>query len=86
MADSKIELGDVVQWASQAQGVWKTKEGTVVKIVPKGDRPQSADGVSGCGWGRDHESYIVEVHHPTRKPTRYWPLVSKLTVLRKGSQ
>lgn len=31
------------------------------------------------GWGRNHESYLVEVKAgPRAKPRLYWPLVSKL--------
>jgi hypothetical protein len=72
------KVGDRVQWTSQAQGCTKTKLGTVVAVIPKGDRPT---GIKGCGWHRDHESYVIEVQPKTgsrAKPKAYWPVVSAL--------
>lgn len=70
-------VGDVVSWDSQAGGVWKTKTGTVIEVVPAGQ------GRMGSG-PRRHGSYVVEVIQPSNSPfrtvksKRYWPVVSLL--------
>lgn len=73
-----FKVGETVQWTSQAQGYSKSKEGVVVAIVPAGERPDREAFLdlykgAGCGFGRDHESYVVRV-----KNKHYWPRVSAL--------
>lgn len=72
------KIGDWVNWKSQAQGCAKWKWGRVVAIIPAGERPTS---IKGCGWPRNHESYIIEVPPKTgskAKSKAYWPVVSLL--------
>jgi hypothetical protein len=72
---SKFITGHEVYWTSQAQGRAKCKAGIVVEVVAPGVRPSLA----GCGFARNHESYVVEVPQgPNAKPQRYWPVVSNL--------
>lgn len=78
MDRKKWNVGDVVTWRSQAQGASLIKAGKVVAVIPQGDRPT---GIKGCGWPRNHESYIVEVPPKSgskAKPKAYWPVVSLL--------
>lgn len=79
-----FEIGDEVQWTSQAQGRAKTKHGKVVEVVNTGGRP-SLKFVDlhkqGCGYGRDHKSYVVRVAQGktgSAKPKHYWPKASLL--------
>ena len=79
------KVGDKVKWSSQAQGASLTKIGIVVAVIPKGGRPT---GIKGCGWGRDHESYVVEVAPKAgsrAKSKAYWPVVSLLKPLGGGA-
>lgn len=74
----QFQIGNRVQWSSQAHGSHKTKEGVVVAVVPAGQLPDRTRFYklhrgSGVGMPRDHESYVVEVG---RKP--YWPRANKL--------
>ncbi len=74
-----FKKGDKVTWSSSAQGSWKTKTGTVVKVVKSGESPK----LVGSGWPRDHESYVIEVPQGvTGKASSklYWPRVSALKV------
>lgn len=75
-----FNVGDRVRWLSQAGGCWKSKEGRIVQVVPRGKYPAKKYGVASR---RDHESYIVEVERFSRsgkclQPIFYWPIVSKL--------
>ena len=77
-----MDKGDKVKWSSQAQGYKKIKEGTIVQVVPKGERPDRERFLylyknAGCGFGRNHESYVVMV-----KNTPYWPRVNKLELIK----
>ena len=73
--------GDEVRWASQAQGTWKRKQGTVVAVVPAGMCPSDFQAVlvtgrvpsGGFGQPRNHESYLVKVGNKL-----YWPRTSQL--------
>ena len=80
----KFNIGDKVKWSSQAQGFRREKQGEVVEVVAAGQRPnrERFDSLfrgSGCGWGRKHESYVVNAGHPARAPKYYWPVESLLT-------
>ena len=73
-----FKVGDSVEWSSQAQGSTKTKRGVVSEVVKAGDRPSrmlfpTLYKNAGCGYGRDHESYVVLVG---KKP--YWPRAAAL--------
>ena len=73
-----LKVGDSVEWLSQAQGSTTKKRGVVAEVVKAGSRPDrtlfpTLYKHSGCGWGRDHESYVVMVG---KKP--YWPVANKL--------
>jgi hypothetical protein len=71
--DKRFELGARVQWTSSSTD----KSGTIVEIVPAGQRPTM---VKEAGDARPHESYVVSgmVVGRTGKPTNYWPVVSLL--------
>jgi hypothetical protein len=74
-------VGERVTWRSQAQGSAMTKTGVIVEVVPPNVRPDTTGrpGLNGCGFGRNHESYIVEVARgPKAKPRHYWPVASIL--------
>jgi hypothetical protein len=86
-------VGDRVTWKSQASGHWKQKTGTVVEVVPAFKIPRDKN----FGSNRRHESYIVEVTFEpkrstsaiksvrTKNPERYWPRVSNLRLVKRGS-
>jgi hypothetical protein len=82
MAIEVFSIGNVVTWRSQAQGSAKTKVGKIIEVVPPDTRPSTdgRPGLNGCGFGRNHVSYIVEV--VTGKQglglRHYWPVVSLL--------
>jgi hypothetical protein len=89
----QFSVGDRVTWRSQAAGIWKVKTGTIVEVI----RPHTIPRERGFGTSRKHESYIVEVkpepvlhgkHQIQRKnakPETYWPRVSNLKLVRRGS-
>ena len=73
-----FKVGDTVEWSSQAQASTTTKRGVVAEVVKAGSRPDRALFPAlykyvGCGFGRDHESYVVLVG---KKP--YWPRAAAL--------
>ena len=77
-----FEVGDEVEWTSQAAGIVKAKRGTVEMIVPRGKRPE----IKGVGFQRDHVSYVVRVrqYNANGKVIRtqcYWPRVSALRLV-----
>lgn len=77
-----FKVGECVRWRSQAQGSM-SKQGNVVEVIPPKKHPDRKKYryLAGCGWGRDHESYVVEVKpSKTRKAVHYWPAVSLLSV------
>jgi hypothetical protein len=82
MASEVFSIGNVVTWRSQAQGSAKTKVGTIIEVVPPDTRPstEGRSGLNGCGCGRNHASYIVEVAtgKQTQGKRHYWPVVSAL--------
>lgn len=78
-AKQKYEMGQMVEWTSQANGNVRTKIGIVVRVL----RPHySAENVSE-DYGtksrgqRNHESYVVCVPNPD-KAEFFWPRVSQL--------
>lgn len=77
---STVGNGSVVRWKSQAKGVWKTKTGEVVEVVPPGSSPgrefTSLHRGSGIGFPRDHRSYVVKVGRKY-----YWPRTAALAVV-----
>jgi hypothetical protein len=96
-----MELGQCVEWESQAQGVKKKKQGVIVGVVPANSpkRPihyladvsdesearekYSTGPIDGCGFSRNHESYLVAVSTgktDAAKKTLYWPRVSALSL------
>ena len=90
-----MQVGSIVQWSSQAGGVWKEKQGKIVAVVPDQANPINSGAISsfrdthrirlGGGMGRNGESYLVEVLAPGKgKPSLYWPLTSKLTEVHEG--
>jgi len=86
-----MKLGDTVTWASQAQGVEKTKTGVVVDVVsakkmPDRERFLSLYKGAGCGSPRNHESYVIKVDvgkKPGKTFRHYWPRVSALMEVAK---
>lgn len=74
-----MKLGDVVVWTSQAGGHSKTKEGTIVAVVPPNGDPRDyiPDGLKldGPGYPRNTESYLIRVRNLTKL---YWPFVGNL--------
>jgi hypothetical protein len=84
--DSKaFQVGDRVLWRSQAAGLYATKEGTIVEVVPAGTRPTTL-GVGSSGAPRNGISYVVRARKETRtragnlgyRERLYWPLTSHL--------
>ena len=85
----EFKVGDAVTWTSSAGGGTKTKDGTIVAVIPAGkvagdwlrknkfDRSKYA--VSSFGWSRNHESYIVSVEQGGKaKPKLYHPVAALL--------
>jgi hypothetical protein len=73
--------GNIVRWTSQSAGITRTKQGVVVRVLDKHERPVE---VGSSGMGREHESYLIRASvidgsEQQRRRTRlYWPKVSKL--------
>jgi len=86
----KCNIGDEVAWTTYRGKQSFPKQGTVVNIVPANARVwnsvPSLDLYSRFvfdqyAYNRSHESYLVEVPVPNRKPKLYWPPVGKLVKL-----
>lgn len=89
----RLSINEVVRWESQASGVWKSKQGHVIAIVPKGQSPK--DIFYGLpehekfsyrykgAKNRSHDSYLVAVfpEKGKAKPKVYWPLNRNLRLL-----
>lgn len=82
-----FELGDSVEWDSQAAGRWKTKQGVVVRVLgeyeaftdkDRADFPNLFRG-SGVGMPRKGKSYVVAVGKAPFK--FYWPNANKLRLV-----
>ena len=74
-----FNVGDRVEWSSQAAGIERLKIGEVVELVLPGHRPEARVDSSGCV--RDHVSYVVRAvaqGRRYRKSALYWPSVAGL--------
>ena len=87
-----VKVGDWVTWASQANGSPTKKTGMVVAVVPEGLLPVGFDPRLEAEYTRmfdlsvrTHESYLVEVKKPGRKPMIYRPRVKDLVRCRGKS-
>ncbi len=86
--ECRFSVGAKVWWSSQAQGIEKSKQGVVHKIIKKGHRPAttrlgnqftlmfSVD--SSNTRSRDTALVVVPSGKPGVKPKLYWPLDSQL--------
>lgn len=89
-----FQLGQTVEWASQANGYTRIKRGRVVCVLPPGEVPVRAAFPSlfskgtPVGMGRTHESYVVEVSWKDygKASKHYWPLVSQLRLVTEETQ
>lgn len=87
-----FKMRDEVSWSSQAMGNSTEKSGQVVAVVPAKARPEAcvpAGLIHSAKFGgagpRSHESYLVLVDLGAgKKPTLYWPLVSRLHKVTKS--
>lgn len=86
-------IGDQVEWTSQAGGYTKTKQGTVLAVVPKDADPQEVLATIGMrltdfrtkSWGsalgsRPQESYLITIPSASGHgmPMIFWPLSKNL--------
>lgn len=74
-----FDIGEEVQWTSQAGGVSKTKVGVIAQVVQAKAYPDRMGfpGLyknSGIGMHRDHDSYVVLVNGKA-----YWPVAKRLS-------
>ena len=84
-----FQVGNKVQWSSQAAGHIKVKEGIVARIVPVDVVPQNMINGSELehisrqfdGMARNHESYLVVVTGPKGGKNLYWPRVSSIKLV-----
>lgn len=88
----QFQVGDAVNWSSQANGHWSVKRGLITEVVPANTLPQLHVGFYsqqfalhkpryklGNGGARNHESYIVVIPgEDGRQATVYWPIASGL--------
>jgi hypothetical protein len=86
----RFQLHDKVHWRSQAGGSWTSKCGTIVAVVPPGEKPenycQRAATEYGCippkdfGRPRIYESYVILVlaTGARKKHRLYLPRVTQL--------
>ena len=87
----KIKIGHPIIWVSQANGVEKTKLGTVVAHIKKGNHPKEHPAVKTGFWKtsssmqnyeevdpRNEDSYLVSVKEESifSRPKLYWPRTS----------
>ena len=80
----KFQVGQMVEWDSQARGTKRTKIGVVVGVLsahmPLRHLPYF-ETMRINAWGgssRNHKSYIIAVIHPHKKPEFFWPRVQYL--------
>jgi hypothetical protein len=84
----KFKIGDTVRWSSQAQGIYKEKQGIVEYIVSANENPEKYNPIivetyhvrpPSFGYPREHESYIIRVPSKTGKTGKFYrPRVSAL--------
>lgn len=91
--DEQFNIGDQVEWESQANSSWTTKRGEIVAIVFAGHHPReildsnefakyNRAALDGTTEPRNHMSYLVAVKPSgSAKPKLYWPRVSKLKLV-----
>lgn len=83
-----FKKGDVVEWKSGAGGATKKKQGKIQAVVPAGEPAVMANGDFSIEFdlpakARDNESYLVMVPNVRKgRPGLYWPLASKLKLVR----
>jgi hypothetical protein len=70
----KLNVGDRVEWTSQAGGCTRTKAGIVEVVLRPGEQPAPLSKNRNPGMPRDHESYLVRV----KGRGLYWPRVAAL--------
>lgn len=80
-----FQVGDLVEWTSQANGGRTKKEGVVVEVVQAGALPdrtlfRQLYTSSGIGMARTHVSYVVNVGRKI-----YWPRVTHLQAAPHGN-
>ena len=79
----KFQVGQMVEWDSQARGTKRTKIGVVIDKLPPGHTIKSLKNhrdykLTPHSSIRNHESYIIAVIHPHKKPEFFHPLVKNL--------
>jgi len=82
-----MKVGDQVEWTSQSGGYTRTKQGTIVEVVPPLATPKTK--TRDMGMYRPKESYIVvasvidgsENQRKTKK--KYWPRARQLRLLQE---
>lgn len=78
-ADEPVMVGfavtDRVTWKSQANGIWKTKTGKVIEVVPIGKIPKSEGLSRNSASPRRWVSYVIE----TDDGEKYYPVPGILT-------
>lgn len=88
----QYQIGQTVEWSSQANGTRKQKRGVVVAVVPRDRTPRTVIPTSPAipqsyklildtrSGSRNHESYIVAVPSKSGrgKVQLYWPRTSAL--------
>jgi hypothetical protein len=88
---NRFQVGDPVEWKSQAGECTKKKQGVVADIMPANtsirerifnlmNQHGGSVQVTDLSCSRDHESYIIAVPNKTIRsgPAFYWPYVSQL--------
>lgn len=81
----KFQVGNLIEWRSQAHGNWRTKIGVVMQVIPAGSPPNRFIDqhklwkIDGPGEPRNHESYIIAIPHPDKPTEFFWPKVGVLT-------
>lgn len=80
MNSKQFEVGDTVEWTSQAGGNTRTKRGRIAEIVPPNIRPN----VPKIAGVRQEISYVVEVPR-AKSVARYWPRIASLKLVSKPS-
>ena len=79
----KFQVGQMVEWDSQARGTKRTKIGVVIDKLPPRQTIKSLKNhldykLAPSSSLRNHESYIIAVIHPHKKPEFFHPLVKNL--------
>ena len=82
-----FNVGDKVEWTSQAAGTTRVKVGEVLEVVPPWTNPRTR--LREPRFWRDHVSYVVRAVALGRKSGRasnYWPRVSALRPASPGGE